>query len=146
MERGQACHARAETEGNLAKAMRASIPWLGSVHVTVDPGGEGLSRYVRRHCRPPALPGGGGEVIFSAQGVGLSKTAHFTVRSSHWTVEYLNGARELHMLLLRDGQPTDGSVDVTTRGPGRHGFSGGGTYSLQIASTGEWLVRVRDGG
>lgn len=145
MDRGQACSARAETEDNVTSTVRNAIPWLASMQVVVQPGGERLSRYVRAHCRPPALPGGAGEVVFSGQGVGLGKTRQFTVRSSRWTVEYLNGGRSLHMLVLGDRSSSSAPLDAAGRGPGRRTFSGPGTFSLQIAGTGEWLVRVRDG-
>jgi hypothetical protein len=141
--RGQACSARAETEGNVAKVMRSSIPWLTYMQVVVEPGGQRLSQYVRANCRAPALPSGRGEVLLSTQGVGPGKTRQFRVRSRRWTVEYLNGGRSLHMLVLRDGYATGASLDATRRGPGRRTFSGPGTFSLQIASTGEWVVRVR---
>jgi hypothetical protein len=144
--RDQACRARAQTESNLAKAMRAVIPWLGSTHVAVTPGGQRLARYVQSQCRAPSLPGGTGPVVYTGQGIWRGTTRRFRVRSRRWTVEYLNGGHTLHMIVLRNGRPSNASLDSGRRGPGRRTFSGPGTFSLQIASSGEWLVRVRDGG
>jgi hypothetical protein len=59
-------------------------------------------------------------------------------------LEYLNGGRALDILVKRNGFPSGRGVEAIGRGPGRRRISGTGTFTLQIASPGEWVVRVRD--
>jgi hypothetical protein len=145
MGQNQVCTAMAGTEANLNTMVRKAIPWLSSAQIVVDPAGERLSAYVRRHCRPMELAGGQGQVVLSEQGIGVHQTKSFTVRARRWTVEYISGGRTLEILVMRNGFPAGGTAHAVGRGPGRQTISGAGTFTLQMATPGEWAVRVRDG-
>ncbi len=140
-----ACTATRETSSRLAETLRQQIPWLRSVEIVVSPSGSPLSEYVRRHCKPAALPRGNGRVVLTATGASLKTTRSFTVRSRRWSVEYFNGGRHLIGFVLKGAGQSGDSFRTTKRGPGRHVFTGAGTFKLQIAGVGEWTVRVRDG-
>jgi hypothetical protein len=145
LSRQEACTATSRTEGRLVSALRDGLPWLDSARIVVDRTGQPLSQYVRAHCRPVTLPKGNGPVRLLKSGTYLAKTGSFTIHSDRWTVEYINGGSYLQVVVLKSGVPSSAGVQVTKRGPGRRVFRGAGKVALQIAGSGEWIVRVRDG-
>lgn len=139
----EGCLALPGTERNLINMLHDGVPWLRAVQVLV--GSQSLSQYVRSSCSQVSLPGGSGRVLLTQQGTILKETKRFTVDSDRWTVEYINGGGLLQVFVMKDGTPTGGSFRVAKRGPGRKVLKGAGKYSLQVAGSGEWIVRVRDG-
>jgi hypothetical protein len=145
MRGADACTAARTTEARLTSLLLKAVPWLRSVQIRVDATGQALTRYLAEHCRPLTLPTGQGRVVLTQRASGMGNTGPFTVRSSRWSVEYLNGGRLLKLALFRGGAPIGADATASPRAPGRRIFDGPGTFSLRIIGTGEWTVRVRDG-
>jgi hypothetical protein len=78
-------------------------------------------------------------------GVGVETTKAFTVHSSRWSVEYLNGSGYLSVFVTRRARPVGQGFAINGRGAGRRTVDGGGTFGLRVVGVGEWIVRVRDG-
>lgn len=142
--RGEACKAWPRTGARLTTLLLQAVPWLRSARVVVGPAGPLLSAYVQEHCRPVELPRTAGTVLLQ-RGTGLATTASFTVRSSRWSADFMNGGKLLQVSVMRGGVPHGTPVRMVGRGTGRHTFAGNGRASLRIIGTGEWVVRVRDG-
>jgi hypothetical protein len=140
----EACTATESTEHNLVSVLRQGIFWLSAVQVAVGP--TPLSRYVRSHCRPVGPPEGSGPVVLTESGTSPATTGSFTVTGRRWAIEYFNGGSHLQVLVMKRGLPSGDPVLAAGRGPGRHMVTGAGKFTLQIAGSGEWIVRVRDGG
>jgi hypothetical protein len=142
---GEACTAQARDERVLVDAVRDGVPWLRSVQVVAGEGGQPLSSYVRRSCRPLTLPGGRGPVVLTQRGSSLQRTKLFTIRSRRWTIEYVNLSGFLRVHLGKDGAPTGTQFYTAKRGVGRWVASGPGRFGLNVTSLGPWTIRVRDG-
>jgi hypothetical protein len=101
--------------------------------------------YLRRHCRKTAASPGAGKVVYSAERSGVFGTRSFRVRSDRWTIEYDNASTVLQVFVYKRGKLRSVPVNVKVRGGGKRVLDGAGRYTLRIASTGKWRVRVRDG-
>jgi hypothetical protein len=142
----EACTAGPSTEARLTALLLKAVPWLRTARVVVPPSSSPLSAYVQGHCHAAELPRATGTVLLQQRGTGLATTASFTVRSSRWSVDFVNGGKILQVSVMRGGAPDGTPLRAVGRGSGRHTFAGAGKARLRIVGTGEWVVRVRDGG
>ena len=143
---GDACSTSPGVQGKVTARIRQAAPFVRTVQITVGGTGKALDAYVRTSCHGLGLPAGGkGPILLTLQGTNFRTTKSFTVRSRHWTVEYVNGGKFLQIFPIKGGRPTTGAFTATKRGSGRHVFAGAGTYTLRIGGLGSWTIRVRDG-
>lgn len=141
-----ACSAASGTEGSVAARIRLFASFVRSVRITVAPTGTSLAQYVSRNCGGADLPNGHGPILLTQRGSNFGTTKSFTVRSSRWTVEYVNQGKFLLVIPLKGATAANGGTfKVSKPGSGRHLMTGAGTLRLRIGGTGAWVVRVRDG-
>jgi hypothetical protein len=140
---GGACAIKSGTGQTATARLQKALPYVQSFQITVA--GQPLGQYLQRNCGQSPLPGGKGRVVLTQTGSGTSTTHSFTVRSSRWTVEYVNSGTFFQVFPLKGSFPRPGAFALRQRGSGRHVLTGKGTFRLKIGAIGDWTVRVRDG-
>jgi hypothetical protein len=140
---GSACAIKTGTGQSATARLQKVLPYVQSFQITVA--GQPLGQYLQRNCRRGTLPGGKGAVVLTQSGSGFSTTRSFTVRSSRWTVEYVNSGSFFQVFPFKGSLPRRGAFALRQRGSGRHILTGKGTFRLKIGAIGDWTVRVRDG-
>jgi hypothetical protein len=141
----EACGGTSSTQALITSRMQKVAPFLQSVEITVDGTNQSLSDYVAHKCAGPRLSGGKGRVVVTQSGSGFATTRSFTVRSRRWTIEYVNNATFLSILVMKGETPSGGAISTVARGSGHRVVSGTGRFRLKVTSIGSWTIRVRDG-
>jgi hypothetical protein len=115
------------------------------VRVRLTPAGS-LPRYLKANCtQPTAAPTGLGATLLTEARDGIHETRSFRVNRSRWTIEWTSASTLLQISVIKDGRLQSVAVDHEGRGSGSKTLTGRGTYTLRIAGTARWRVRVRDG-
>jgi hypothetical protein len=139
----QACDATPADAARVVAGLKAAIPTVRTVGLTVSGQDVPLARYVQISCRPDPLPSGPGKVAYSHSGNGFFETEPIAIRSNRWAVDYSNQDGRLQITALRDGKLQPTAISAAEPGAGLQAFQGSGTFTLRIAATGSWRIRVR---
>jgi hypothetical protein len=115
-------------------------------HVTLRlTSGGALLPYLKQHCHATATSAGLGPVLLSAADNGMMETAPFHARRAGWTIDWTSYSGLLQIYIYRDHKLVSVAANQSGRGAGQKKSLTPGTYTLQIAGTGDWKVKVRDG-
>jgi hypothetical protein len=154
VRRSQACDRDAPAGDSLVRRIRAGLPEIQTVRVTVSGSGQSLSEYRRSRCgtAPPRTGGDGdeddaatGRVVYTKRGSGPFTTPAFTITGRTWTVAYRNESDFFQAFVVKDGKIQPFVLNSDRRGSGSESFRGPGRFKLKINGAEGWSVSVRDG-
>jgi hypothetical protein len=115
-------------------------------HVTLRlTSGVALPAYLKAYCRTTAAPAGLGPVLLSVADNGTMETAAFHAQRAGWTIDWTSYSGVLQIYIYRNHKLVSVAANQSGRGAGQKKSLTAGTYTLQIAGTGDWKVKVRDG-
>jgi hypothetical protein len=117
---------------------------VNNVHLRLDVGGS-VRTYLKKHCQARAVPAGLGPIRFMQSGRGFYESKAFTIRRSGWTVDWTSASGLLQVYVYKDGKLQSGVANHQGRGNGRKTVRGTGKFTLRVAATAGWSLKVRDG-
>lgn len=141
-----ACRAEPNEGDRILRALKKVVPYPRSVTVSVAGSSQPLPTYLASTCKESELPGGQGRTVLRLSGSGVQQTKQFTIRSKRWTIEYVSKGSFFSIFARKGRRPQRAVTSEETSQSGKETYRGPGKFTLQIAGTRPWTVRVRDGG
>lgn len=142
--RDSACETRPGVdERSLSKQLRAALPFLRRVTVTVQ-GSSGSLTKVRETCGPE-LEAQKGEVFVQQRGTGAFRSRLVDITAKRWSIDYASDGSFIDIVVLKDGRELRSTISGTAGATGTRSFDGVGTFRIRVAGDGRWAVRVRGG-
>lgn len=140
-----ACRAEPNEGDRILRSLKRVVPYPRSVTVSVAGSSQPLPAYLASSCKRRELPGGQGRTVLRLSGSGVQQTKPFTIRSKRWTIEYVSKGSFFSIFVRKGRRPQRAVTSEETSQSGKETYRGPGKFTLQIAGTRPWTVRVRDG-
>lgn len=118
---------------------------VDNVYLRLTTGGTVTGRYLKQHCHQTARAAGIGAILLKDTGDGITETKPFHVTNGNWSIDWTSYSDMLRIYVFRDGKLVSLAVDRQGRGSGRAKVLEAGYYTLRIAGTAAWSVKVRNG-
>lgn len=145
LERQHACRFQEDSAEALRRGVKAAAPEVERIRLR----GEGsrkqtLVRYQDRTCRLRTDPDASPIVLERTDG-GDAFIEGVTVTASPWEVEFGSSAKRFRLTVIDERDRTVLSVGKPGTAIATRVVPRGGRFTIRIASSGRWTVRVRDG-
>jgi hypothetical protein len=142
-----ACRAHPDEAERILKGVQDAVPYprTATVVVATATGEVPISVFGSGDCEPLEPPAGTGRVVFRASGErGSETTKPFRITTKRWTVEYANRGTYFQVWAFKGKKGQPNPIGRRSPGSGKQVYKGPGTFTLNISSLGDWVVRIRE--
>jgi hypothetical protein len=144
VDRKSACTLQASEPDAIEQRIVGDSDIVEQVKLRVEGSKLGLERYLKRNC-DAKKPAGVGKVVFEKSGTGAEETQPIRIKGRSWRIAFDSSSALLQVYVYRGGKLQRLAVNRRARGAGNSQvLKGPGRYTLRVAATGHWTLRVLD--